>query len=119
MGLDQYINCKGASHPYNLPSKDDNILDNPIELWYGRKEWEIHNWMHKLFVHKGGDPALPFNTESYVVLDDLDMDDFLNDISSDEFKDVDIQLLSEYRDVAYKIKKLVQRGNTVYYTSWW
>jgi hypothetical protein len=119
MGLDQYINCKGASHPYNLPLNGDHILDNPIELWYGRKEWEIHNWMQKLFVHKGGDPALPFNLESYVVLDEFDMDDFLNDISSDEFKDVDIQLLSEYRDLAYKIKRLVQKGNTVYYTSWW
>ena len=120
MGLDQFINVNGINNPSRPPTGDDAITNNPIEIWYGRKEWEIHKWMHDNFIYKGGDPSLPFNCESYVMLDEKDMDDLMEDIkSSDAFADVDKELLSDYWDMCYKVKKLVERGNTVYYTSWW
>jgi len=120
MGLDQYIYVNGTNTASRPATGDDAITNNPIEIWYGRKEYDIHNWMHKNFIYKGGDVSAQFNCESYVLLDEKDMDDLIEDIkTSDGFEDTDKGLLSEYLDMCYQVKKLVERGNIVYYTSWW
>jgi len=120
MGLDAYIFVKGVSHPYNIIDNSiDNTMENGIEIWYGRKEHELHNWMHNLFLSKGGDPSLQFNCESYVLLDQVDMDNLEQDLTSNLFEESDKELTSDYRELVYKIKRLLEKGNTVYYTSWW
>lgn len=120
MGLDAYIYVKGVSHPYNIVDNSiDNTRKNGIEIWYGRKEYVLHEWMHQLFISKGGDPSLQFNCESYVLLDKLDMDNLIQDLTSSFFKEVEKELIFDYKELAYKIKTLNEKGNTVYYTSWW
>lgn len=115
MGLDAYIYVKGVSNTDKvLDDSIDNTMENGIEIWYGRKEHEFHQWMHQLFHRKGGDPNLQFNCESYVLLDDLDMDDLIEDLQSDQFKDLDIGMIPAYKDLAYTVKRLIMTMTKFY-----
>lgn len=116
MGLDAYVRIPVIT--------DDPDAPNSKELWYGRKENEIHGWMQK----QSGVPAEDFNCVplplTSELLDALEkaMNNnelvhttgffFGNGNSAEETNEAVTELIKASRQA-------IANGKKPYYTSWW
>lgn len=112
MGLDCYVFEEDSKNP-----------DNKQEIWYGRKENEIHGWMQA----KSGIPAGEFNCEEFDLTHEL-----LDELAAVEEKDMphtpgfffggpgDWEGIKEARDsLIDAARTALNEGKRVYYDSWW
>lgn len=111
MGLDCYVMKKSAT---------DN---EPVEIWYGRKESEIHGWMQR----ESGIPAEEFNCEDLVLTEEV-LNRFEGDaaaglVSVSGYFFGAGNSAEEVADGVFRIvevsRKALADGCEVRYTSWW
>ena len=117
MGLDCYVLVK---------EEEEEEAENETreELWYGRKENEIHGWMQQ----HSGIPAKEFNCEPLPLTPEL-MDQFEQDLQQgklqytpgfffggpgtpDQINQAAVELINATR-------KALLEGKAPYYFSWW
>lgn len=115
MGLDAFIRC------------DFKGVDNEIEseeLWYGRKENEIHGWMQR----ESGIAAEDFNCVQFPltteILDKLEADSkAINLVPTQGFffgSDNDpAEVRQQVKDLLSAARKALEDGLEPYYSSWW
>lgn len=102
MGLDMYAYSVDRNAVINDFEFDQT--DKPVEIFYWRKEYDLHDLMFEVYVAKGGvDDRENFNLQPIR----LEMDD-LNGLLGG----VD----SEFIEIA---KREIKNGRAVYYDSWW
>jgi hypothetical protein len=124
MGLDMYARSYrvvDSLGPVKLKKESEGS-----EIHYWRKHHDLHGWMHKLYLEKGGKEE--FNCE-YVNLDMEDLDRLEKDLKSSQLPettgfffgnnppdqdsvDNDMLFISKARDE-------IKQGRLVYYSSWW
>ena len=131
MGLDMYVQRvvkPDEPSPIHLITEADYA---PFEgaqvedLFYWRKHPNVHGWMANLYYKKGGRDE-DFNG-STVVLTKEDIDQFEQDVlngnlpetsgfffgeSDDSRKEEDLEFIA-------KARKELEKGNVIFYTSWW
>lgn len=95
------------------------------ELWYGRKENEIHGWMQK----KSGIPVEDFNCVKFKLTKEI-LEQFLEDVnnkklehargfffgSANDYDEIKIAAENLFK-AAYPV--ILEGEFEVYYTSWW
>lgn len=132
MGLDMYAYSVQAEAAVTVPVKE--ILpvdfevpdsDKVVNIATWRKHPNLHGWMEELYYRKGGQ-AESFNCVNVALtMADIEQleEDVLNDqlphtagfffgASSPEDKEDDLKFIK-------KAKEELEKGNLVYYTSWW
>lgn len=111
MGLDAYVFSK---------AKDSD----PVEIWYGRKINEIHNWMQQ----QSGVPANDFNCVKVPLtkelLEKLEQDSNsgpLPSVGGFFFGDANEQdyVKESVRNLISASKEAIERNEEPYYNSWW
>ena len=122
MGLDQWAWKIAKEDAMGPLSVKENC--NREELYYWRKVPNLQGWMENLYIEKGG--SNEFNCE-VVQLDLEDLDKLEEDVIygrlpytegfffGDESPEDDRKIL-EFIDMA---RKVLNRGDCVYYDSWW
>lgn len=114
MGLDCYVNvCPDADKP--------DLIE---QIWYGRKENEIHGWMQR----KSGIPAEDFNladlplTEALLTEFEIAMETggltptngfFFGGVGTPE------EVYSAAQELLDATRAALAKGQQPYYTSWW
>jgi len=121
MGLDMYA----LTMPEEPASAVDFRAEHHNELHYWRKHPNLHGWMEKLYREKGGADS-SFNCVPVVLTaDDLDRLEadikggYLPCTSGFFFGESDGSELDDELAFIVKARDAMQRGLTVYYTSWW
>ena len=94
------------------------------ELWYGRKENEIHGWMQR----KSGIPAEDFNCKKLLLTEEL-LEEFISDARDGKLchtKGFIFGVANDEESVKNNASKLFHAayplacdGQKVYYSSWW
>jgi len=121
MGLDMY-----ARKMREVPDAAVDFEGGGEELHYWRKHPNLHGWMAKLYVRKGGSEAeWEFSGPVILTLDDLKelevavmngtlphTEGFFFGKSLGDEKEYDLEFI-------YKARLEIAKGWTVYYTSWW
>jgi hypothetical protein len=115
MGLDAYVR-------HDFKGVDDEI--ESTELWYGRKENEIHGWMQR----QSGVLANDFNCVDFELTAEL-LDEFEDDLKKGMLIPTSGFFFgsgNNQESVTEEATKLLEAarlsladGNTPYYTSWW
>jgi hypothetical protein len=121
MGLDMYA----LTMPEEPASPVDFRAEHHTELHYWRKHPNLHGWMEKLYREKGGADA-SFNCVPVVLTSD-DLDRLEADIKGGRlpctdgffFGASDGSEIDDDLGFIAKARASIQRGLTVYYTSWW
>ena len=111
MGLDCYVFAESATH------------EGKEEIWYGRKENEIHGWMQT----KSGVPAEDFNCEEFDLTHEL-LDE-LAAVTKEGMPHTpgfffgvpgEWEYIKEARDALIAAARIsLDEGKRVYYYSWW
>jgi hypothetical protein len=125
MGLDMYA--------FSVPKSaiEDNFKFNTEfskELQYWRKHNALHSWMENLYRSKGGD-AESFNCIP-VRLTKEDLNALIEDTKGHKLQsatgffwgsqyDYNDEIANEDIEFAHKALAEIDRGNAVYYDSWW
>jgi len=112
------------SHNDIIKSDDVTPLGKPTEIWYGRKENEIHGWMQRY----SGIPADEFNVINLPLTKEL-LDDFEESMNlgglvptagfffgnagePEQVREAAQELLTAAREA-------LSQNQEPYYTSWW
>jgi hypothetical protein len=116
MGLDAYVMVKTGT-------KTKTGKDEANQLWYGRKENEIHGWMQR----KSGVPADDFNCVDFPLTLEL-IHEFEVDVNNrlpetagfffggnNEYDDVK----AAAQDLITAVKVALADGQKPFYSSWW
>jgi hypothetical protein len=101
MGLDSYFFKTKAEFKDNIGMDMTNVLTE--DLYYWRKNWDVHSYMETLYIGRGGKGD--FNCEP-IVLDELDL------------RGLSVQFPSETESVE-KALEAMREGYTIIYDSWW
>lgn len=122
MGLDMY-----AYTIDETPARpvDFDAGEEISSLHYWRKHPDLHGWMEALYRKKGGD-APQFNCVNLVLTPD-DLDALERDIKAGSLPDTsgfffgDSDGTETEDDLFFiaKARESIQRGKTVFYSSWW
>lgn len=122
MGLDMFACTRKGKLPAAV---DFDQAETDVELHYWRKHPDLHGWMAKLYVKKGGTDA-NFNcktveltaTDLYALESAIKAQDlphtrgfFFGESTPDDIAD-DL-------DFVAKARAAINAGKAVYYTSWW
>ena len=115
MGLDCYVNA-------DIQGVEGT--DQTLEIWYGRKENEIHGWMQR----KSGVPAEDFNCKAFHLTEEL-IDEFELALNSNELvptagfffgsPGTDEQVKEAATELINATRKALADGEDPYYYSWW
>jgi hypothetical protein len=125
MGLDMYA----FSVPASAVKGDFDInteFKNEVQYW--RKHNALHSWMENLYRAKGGD-AESFNCVP-LLLTKEDLNALIEDAKGHKLQsatgffwgsqyDYNDEIANEDIDFAHKALAEIDRGNAVYYDSWW
>lgn len=132
MGLDMYAySCpkkyrKNSLEVFREEMEKDNVsFDN---FFYWRKNRHLHNWMEQLYIEKGGEEE--FNCVIVeLTLEDLDqlekdlMSFKVQNMGSPGFffgnQDYDPAQLAEDLDFVEEARNKINKGDCVFYDSWW
>jgi len=124
MGLDMYAykTKRSIDSPVDFPMEDDP------QIAHWRKFNNLHGWMARLYVAKGGmndfncDPVLLTSED----LDQLEKDaiekknlDPLGSFFFDQLEELSDEEQKEILDFVKKAREEITAGYQVYYTSWW
>lgn len=128
MGLDMYAHAVKGSAVVGAITKDlrqEDVLNDDLHYW--RKHPNLHGWMQRLYVEKGGD-ADPrrFNCVN-VELTGEDLDRLQADIDSGAlpgtsgffFGQSDGSERADDLEFIQKARAVIDAGNRVFYSSWW
>jgi hypothetical protein len=125
MGLDMYA----FSVPASAVKGDFDVnTEFKNELQYWRKHNALHSWMENLYRAKGGD-AESFNCIP-VRLTKEDLNALIEDAKGHKLQsatgffwgsqyDYNDEIANEDIEFAHKALAEIDRGNAVYYDSWW
>lgn len=115
MGLDCYVFTANDS---------GNPEDTPDELWYGRKENEIHGWMQR----QSSIPADKFNCKEFPLTQDL-LDAFQLALNKGELvptagfffggPGAQDQVREAAEELIQATQQALNEGKQPYYFSWW
>ena len=123
MGLDQFANYRES-----YTGKDNNT-----EFAYWRKHNRLQGWMEKLWREKTGSQEMEFNcVEVELTIEDLDsLEQAINDktlpetcgffFGDDSYEDYEGEHGYKATDMEFieNARKEINRGNKVFYSSWW
>jgi hypothetical protein len=122
MGLDMYAMTTDhtPSQPVDFPEPDD-----ASQLHYWRKHPDLHGWMERLYIEKGGSNET-FNCAS-VALNADDLHQLEIDIEAGNLPQTNGFFFGESDgtesndDLAFiaKARSAIEEGKTVFYSSWW
>lgn len=127
MGLDQYARTRRSkpAHEVDFDTPAEEEINN--ELFYWRKHPDLHGWMQRLAVEKGfdADPAV-FNCVS-VLLTGEDLNRLERDIRNQRLPSTDgfffgmsdPSRIEHDMEFVKKAREALDRGEFVYYSSWW
>jgi hypothetical protein len=128
MGLDMY--AYAVKNTPKLQEIDQNyseceVLDNDLHYW--RKHHNLHGWMEKLYRKKGGQAesfncvSVRLHREDLINLQAAILKMKLPQTAGFFFGDNPPNDESNEYDFEFIIKALIEidKGNAVYYTSWW
>ena len=114
MGLDCYVLVKST----------DSEEESRQELWYGRKENEIHGWMQR----HSGIPAEDFNCVEFQLTPEL-IDQFEQALHHEELfytpgfffggAGSQEQITEAATDLIKSVRQAHAEGKAPYYFSWW
>lgn len=126
MGLDMYANHTKFKPESQVDFQVPEELENE-EFQYWRKHPNLHGWMDDLYRKKGGSSEF-FNCVN-VQLTEEDLNNLEKTIKDNELPGTMGFFFGESsgdeeevnKDLAFieNAKRLIQEGNTVYYSSWW
>ena len=122
MGLDMYAFATAERIAAAVDFPEPKVT---AELHYWRKHPDLHGWMQKLYVAKGGADE-EFNL-SPVVLDGADLAALEAAIKGDElpktsgffFGESDESMRDDDLAFVREARKAISDGKTVYYVAWW
>jgi hypothetical protein len=125
MGLDMYAFSVPASAVKNVFEVDTEFKK---ELQYWRKHNALHSWMENLYRSKGG-TAESFNCIP-VLLTKEDLNALIEDAKDHKLQsaigffwggsyDYNDEIANEDIEFAHKALAEIDKGNAVYYDSWW
>lgn len=106
MGMDSYIMSTDAVLGSSVDFDTINVKSN--EIWYWRKNWDVHAWMEKLYYKKGGKGVDGFNCEC-VELNYTEICQFVNEINGNK----------ELKELLKIVAKEVSHGKKLYFFSWY
>ena len=122
MGLDMYAMTTDytPSQPVDFPEPGD-----ASQLHYWRKHPDLHGWMERLYIEKGGSNET-FNCTS-VALNADDLNQLEIDIEAGYLPQTNGFFFGESEgtetedDLAFiaKARSAIEEGKTVFYSSWW
>lgn len=135
MGLDMYVRrIKGGAE---LECLADDVAPNFAKVgeeyqregdfWYWRKHADLHGWMHKLHLEKGGEcDAAEFNCVP-VRLRAEDLDALERDLNERAlpkttgffFGESDEGDLADTREFIGAARQALSEGDALFYDSWW
>lgn len=125
MGLDMYA----FSVPVSAVKGDFDVnTEFKNELQYWRKHNALHSWMENLYRSKGGD-AESFNCIP-LMLTKEDLNALIEDAKGHKLQsatgffwgsqyDYNDEIANEDIEFAHKALAEIDKGNAVYYDSWW
>lgn len=102
MGLDMYLYITKVERLGKDEEEFDTELHRTKQIGYWRKDYELHEWMHKL--HGKLTPAEYNCVKTY-----LDKDQLLQLMNS----------FPQFQDTFGDALEWLERGYHVYYDSWW
>jgi len=116
MGLDQFAFAKAKGK-------------EAVRISYWRKHNRLHGWMESLY-HENGEEGelntekLPLTLEDLDVLEQDIVDRCLPKTSGfffgdDSYEEYEKYFLKQDMDFIQKARECINRGEEVYYTSWW
>lgn len=123
MGLDMYAMVMKRAPERAVDFEYD--VEETEEIHYWRKHPNLHGWMRRLYIHKGGsDPE--FNLVP-VQLTTEDLDQLEQDVSNGAlphttgffFGSSDGSEKEDDLEFIRKARAAIEEGKTVFYTSWW
>jgi hypothetical protein len=125
MGLDMYAFSVPASA---VKGEFDVDTEFKKELQYWRKHNALHSWMENLYRAKGGN-AESFNCIALQLTKD-DLNALIEDARGHKLQsatgffwgsqyDYDDEIANEDIEFAHKALAEIDKGNAVYYDSWW
>jgi len=125
MGLDMYAFAVPASA---VKGEFDFDAEFKNELQYWRKHNALHSWMENLYRSKGGD-AESFNCIP-LMLTKEDLNALIEDAKGHKLQsatgffwgsqyDYNDEIANEDIEFAHKALAEIDKGNAVYYDSWW
>jgi hypothetical protein len=124
MGLDMYARIYKVVDTLGPVKVKPNSDISEIHYW--RKHHDLHGWMHKLYLEKGG--TKEFNCE-YVNLDMEDLDRLEKDLKMEGLPPTtgfffgnnppDEDSLEDDMEFIRKARDEIRQGRLVYYSSWW
>ena len=127
MGLDMFASTRKTMPltPINFDTSEEELAD--ADLFYWRKHPNLHGWMQRLYVEKGGssDPD-EFNCVS-VVLTAADLDRLEADVKGNNLPETRGFFFGQStpedrpRDLKFiaKARAAIERGEIVFYHSRW
>jgi hypothetical protein len=122
MGLDQSVMCISIKPAAPVDFKP---VEEPYEVQYWRKHPNLHGWMEALYYKKGG-KAESFNCVPVeLTLEDIDaLEDAIQSGSLPETQGFFFGKTTgdeEIKDLEFchRARKLLERGEYLYYDSWW
>ena len=115
MGLDLFWYAVPAEIVGKRQVDIDFAGDSAELLTAARAEWDLHDWMHQLYLEKGGDSRKFFNTPASVRLTRADLSRLANDAALGlvDMGWVDAERLLAICEAAFA------RGLAVIYRGWW
>lgn len=126
MGLDMFANYTRFK-PESQVDFEIPESESTEEFQYWRKHPNLHGWMESLYREKGGSNEVFNCVNVQLTLEDLDR--LENDLKSSLLPETqgfffgisegDEEELKEDLDFVQTSKRLIEEGQTVYYSSWW
>lgn len=121
MGLDMYAySTKNKINGINFDSPED-----AVEIKYWRKFNNLHGWMQKLYMKKGGDEYFNCVNLHLTIKDIEDLEKDAKELepisgfffgSQSEMEPEDVKNVLEF---CKECRFLMEDGLSIYYTSWW
>lgn len=126
MGLDMFASTRSTvpAQPIDFDRSEDIVQR---ELFYWRKHPNLHGWMQRLYVEKGGDPdPNAFNLVAVLLTsEDLDrlkqdvLDGNLPDTSGFFFGESGLERMGYDLEFISRAQLAIANGEHVFYHSWW
>jgi hypothetical protein len=126
MGLDMFVRMTKSSLPKPVDFDTEGLDSEELQYW--RKFNNLHGWMERLYLEKGGQQE--FNCVPVELtwndLGNLERDaqakENLKPVAGfffgvlEELSDEDVELILAFVE---KARKTIDQGYSIYYSSWW